>query len=71
MKLEQHLQLLLLDSEVKKASDWYTKIGDEYLGNKELGDSLAAAQALQEKHIQFELQAKVRNYMDMLVDVII
>ena len=60
VKLEQHLQLLLLDLEVKKVSDWYSQIGDTYLANAELGDALTSAQAIQEQHILFEFQAKVR-----------
>ena len=59
VKLEQHLQLLLLDQEVKKVSDWYSQVGDQYLANKELGDSVVASQQLQEQHIQFEYQARV------------
>ena len=61
IKLEQHLQLLLLDLEINKVSERYRQVGDEYLNNKELGDSLQAAQQLQHQHIQFEQQARVRE----------
>ena len=42
-----------------QVSKWYDEIGDGYLKNKDLGDSLPAAQALQEDHLKFELQARV------------
>ena len=82
IKLEQHLQLLLLDQEGTKISDWFQQVctalklqvktynlkfseyswcqvGDKYLQDRSLGDSLVAAQMLQEKHAQFELQVRV------------
>lgn len=40
-------------------SEWYEKVGDAYLNRKEFGDSLTAAQALQNEHIHFEQQAMV------------
>ena len=61
IKLEQHLQLLLLDLEINKVSEWYEQVGDPYLNSVELGDSLPAAQALHDRHIQFEHQARVRQ----------
>jgi len=58
IKLEQGLQLLLLDQEVNKVSDWYEKVGDVYLSNKDLGHSLPSAQALKAEHLKFEQQAR-------------
>ena len=40
-------------------SEWYEKIGDVYLAQKELGDSLPAAQALRDSHAKFEREARV------------
>ena len=39
-------------------SDWYESVGDGYLGKKDLGESLAQVQQLQEDHLQFELHAR-------------
>jgi hypothetical protein len=58
VKLEQCLQLLLLDQEVNKVSDWYEKVGDAYLAGKDLGDSLPAAQTLRDAHAKFEREAR-------------
>jgi len=58
IKLEQHLQLLLLDLEINKVSEWYTQVGDVYLSTADLGDSIPAAQALHDRHIQFEQEAR-------------
>jgi hypothetical protein len=58
IRLEQCLQLLLLDKEVDKVSEWFQQVGNAYLNDKELGDSLAAAQQLQDQHLRFEAQAR-------------
>ncbi len=42
-----------------QVNDWFSSIGDVHLANKELGDSVAAAQNLQTQHMQFELLARV------------
>ncbi|CAH1789041.1 unnamed protein product, partial [Owenia fusiformis] len=58
IKLEQCLQLCQLDQEVKKISDWFATAGNAYLQNTELGDSLIAAQTVQEEHSRFEIDAR-------------
>lgn len=58
IRLEHCLQLLLLDKEVDKVFDWFQQVGNAYLSNKDLGDSLSAAQQLQDQHLRFEEQAR-------------
>lgn len=58
IRLEQCLQILLLDQEVQKVQDWFQQVGDAYLNNKDLGDSLTAAHQLQDQHLRFEAQAR-------------
>ena len=43
-----------------QVSEWFEKIGDVYLDKKDLGSSLAMANALREEHQHFEHQARVR-----------
>lgn len=59
IKLEQCLQLLLLDNEVNKVTDWFAQTGDAYLVQTGLGDDLMAALSLQTDHQRFEMQARV------------
>lgn len=59
IQLEQCLQMLLLDKEVYKISEWFKSVGDQYLSVTDLGTDYASATQLQQKHYQFEMQAKV------------
>jgi hypothetical protein len=47
-------------------SAWYEQVGDVYLADTELGDSLQAARAIHDKHTQFEFQARVR-YASLII----
>jgi len=58
IRLEQCLQMLLLDHEVNKVSDWYEHVGDVYLSKTDLGSSLAMTNALRDDHQRFEQQAR-------------
>lgn len=51
--------MLLLDKEVYKISEWFQSVGDQYLSITDLGTDYASAAQLQQKHNQFEMQAKV------------
>ena len=44
-----------------QVSEWYSTVGDDYLSKTDLGDSLGTAQILQEQHLRFELEARVRK----------
>jgi len=41
-------------------SDWFEQVGDVYLNKKDLGSSLAMANALRDEQVHFERQARVR-----------
>ena len=43
-----------------QVSDWFEQVGDVYLNKKELGSSLAMANALRDEQVHFERQARVR-----------
>jgi len=43
-----------------QVSDWFEQVGDVYLGKKDLGSSLAMANALRDEQVHFERQARVR-----------
>jgi len=42
-----------------QVSDWFEQVGDAYLSKKDLGSSLAMANALRDEQIHFERQARV------------
>ena len=49
MKCVNHMQV----------SDWFEQVGDVYLNKKDLGSSLAMANALRDEQVHFERQARV------------
>jgi len=42
-----------------QVSDWFEQVGDVYLNKKDLGSSLAMANALRDEQVHFERQARV------------
>jgi len=44
-----------------QVSDWFEQVGDVYLNKKDLGSSLAMANALRDEQVHFERQARVRS----------
>jgi len=54
-----------------QVSDWFEKVGDVYLNKKDLGSSLAMANALRDEHVHFERQARVYTVHLLLNDIII
>jgi len=42
-----------------QVSNWFEQVGDVYLNKKDLGSSLAMANALRDEQVHFERQARV------------
>lgn len=42
-----------------QVSDWFEQVGDVYLNKKDLGSSLAMANALRDEQVHLERQARV------------